>query len=501
MDYEKRGRCQDERDQLRTEFRECIAGDHHHIQVKADIDSAAEARWVFSQLRCITRPGAFLFNLMILGESMCGLFGRESSGCRLIGIICFFWAISLPIYAAELMAGVARIDITPPATGTPMGGYGARRGPSTGVHDPLLATVLVLRLNGEGVAIINCDLLSFPSERIINEARAKKLVNHVLIAGTHTHSGPITWENQNWPADAQSWFASTEDKIIAAIAEASAKMFPARIASGFGEIYLGHNRRRVDADGKTTMFWRNAERQPTGPLDPTVGVIRVDDNSGRVRAILVNYACHAVILGPDNREISADYPGYLRRELEREYPGSFSLFIQGGAGDINPYLDKQPVKEGGFSEAEKMGKALAAKAIDVARRLKPTAKIGASLYAVGEVIEFHDRWEREKRLRVGITALLINNEIAIATLPGEPFVELQIAFRDKAEFPRTFLFGYTYSAGGEWAGYLPTIRAAAEGGYGAGYSTQIEVGAGEAMIDRLLAHLYKMAGKLREVPR
>ena len=432
---------------------------------------------------------------------MCGLFGRELSGRRLMGIICLFLIVASPIYAAELLAGVARVEITPPATGTPMGGYADRSGPSTGIHDPLSATVLVLKVNGESVAIVNCDLRSFPSERIINEARAKKLVDHVLIAVTHTHSGPITWENQTWPAGVKSWFASTEDKILAAIAEAAAKMFPARIAAGYGEIYLGHNRRRVDADGKTTMFWRNAERQPTGPLDPTVGVIRVDDQMGRVRALLVNYACHAVILGPDNREISADYPGYLRREIEREYPGSLSLFIQGGAGDINPYLDKQPVKEGAFSEAEKMGKALAAKAIEVARRLKPAAKTDASLHAVGEVIEFRDRWEREKSLRAGITALLINNEIAIATLPGEPFVELQIALRDKAEFPRTFLFGYTYSAGGEWAGYIPTIRAAAEGGYGAGYNTRIEVGAGEAMIDRLLAHLYKMAGKLREVPR
>ena len=129
------------------------------------------------------------------------------------------------------------------------------------------------------------------------------------------------------------------------------------------------------------------------------------------------------------------------------------------------------------------------------------AKTDASLRAFGEVIEFRDRWERGKTLRAGISALLINNEIAIATLPGEPFVELQIALRDKAEFPRVFLFGYTYSVGGEWAGYIPTIRAAAEGGYGAGYNTRIEVGAGEAMIDRLLALLYQMAGKLREVPR
>jgi hypothetical protein len=155
----------------------------------------------------------------ILGKSMCGLFGRELSGRRLMGIICLFLIIASPIYAAELLAGVARVEITPPATGTPMGGYADRTGPSTGVHDPLSATVLVLKVNGESVAIVNCDLRSFPSERIINEARAKKLVDHVLIAVTHTHSGPITWENQTWPAGVKSWFASTEDKILAAIAE------------------------------------------------------------------------------------------------------------------------------------------------------------------------------------------------------------------------------------------------------------------------------------------
>src|SRR5262249_7597035 len=154
----------------------------------------------------------------------------------------------------------------------------------------------------------------------------------------------------------------TEDNILRAIEEASKKMFPARIAAGFGEIYLGHNRRKVGPDAKVTMFWRNAEKLPTSPIDPGVGVIRVDEvsvPSEKTRAILVNYACHAVVLGPDNRAISADYPGYLARRVERELPGALCLFTQGGAGDINPYLDKQPLDQNGFGEAETMGNALA----------------------------------------------------------------------------------------------------------------------------------------------
>ncbi len=414
-------------------------------------------------------------------------------------VVLFFSLLPFEAHATEIRAGLARVEITPPM-GSPMGGYAARQGPSTGVHDPLQATVLLLKTDAVSIAIVSCDLRSFPSERLVRLARERKLADHVLLAVTHNHSGPMTWEDQSWPSRERSWFAETENKIISAIETANQKLFPARIAAGFGEIYLGHNRRRVEPNGKVTMFWRNEARAPTSPIDPSLGVIRIDDETGKTRALLVNYACHAVVLGPDNRMISADYPGSLRQRIERELDGAMCLFAQGGAGDINPYLDKQPVAQNGFGEAEKMGHALAEEALKVARRLKPQPGTSAPLRAASEVIEFRDRWEPAKSLRAGLTTLLLNDKIAIATMPGEPFVDLQIALRDKSEIEHTFLFGYTYSAGGEWIGYIPTIRAAAEGGYGAGYNTRLEVGAGEAMVDRAIVRLYGLLGKLRDTP-
>lgn len=414
---------------------------------------------------------------------------------------CFLLLAAMTTAAfADLSAGVARVDITPPV-GYPMGGYAARQGPSTNVHDPLFATALILKSDGMTIVIISCDLRSFPSERILTLARQRKLADHVLISATHNHSGPMTWEDQSWPQQQRSWFAQTEDKMLQAIESASQQMFPARISAGFDEVYLGHNRRKLGSDGKVTMLWRNQEKLPTSPIDPTVGVIRIDDQTGKPRAVLVNYACHAVVLGPDNRAISADYPGYLARRLERDLAGALCLFVQGGAGDINPYLDKQPVSEGGFNEAERMGNALATTAVALAKKLKPLPDASAKLVASSEVITFRDRWDPSKTVAAGLTTILINNQIGIATMPGEPFVDLQLALRDKSETPTTFLFGYTYSAGGEWIGYVPTIRAATEGGYGAGYNTRIEVGAGEAMIDRAIVNLLKLAGKLRPIPR
>ena len=62
------------------------------------------------------------------------------------------------------------------------------------------------------------------------------------------------------------------------------------------------------------------------------------------------------------------------------------------------------------------------------------------------------------------------------------------------------LFGYSYSAGGVWAGYLPTILAAVEGGYGAGYNTNVAVGTGEMLIDRGVVRLLELRGLLKELP-
>jgi hypothetical protein len=70
---------------------------------------------------------------------------------------------------------------------------------------------------------------------------------------------------------------------------------------------------------------------------------------------------------------------------------------------------------------------------------------------------------------------------------------LQAAWKAKAEVPYRLFSGYTYSAGGQWPGYIPDLRSAARGGYGA--DSRIEVGAGETIIQRHLRNLYGLQGK------
>ncbi len=93
-----------------------------------------------------------------------------------------------------LQAGVAKVDITPPV-GTPMGGFAARPSASQGVHDPLCAKALALASGDKKAILIAADILSIPKS-IVDKVResVQTLTNvdkeGIMIAGTHTHSGP-----------------------------------------------------------------------------------------------------------------------------------------------------------------------------------------------------------------------------------------------------------------------------------------------------------------------
>jgi neutral ceramidase len=407
----------------------------------------------------------------------------------------WFWNLLLvlvPIGASAdngYRAGLARIDITPPV-GHPMGGYSERKQGATGTHDPLYATVLVIESGEESLALVTCDLRSFVSTRVGELAKERFGIKRTIIGVSHTHSGPLTWEART------SWYPLAEDKMVEAIGKAKREMFPARLAMSTGHIYLGFNRRKV-ADGQAKMWWRNVEKLPSYPLDPIVNVLTVEDSAGKIRGILVNYACHPSVLGPDNLQYSADYPGAMKRYVESRIPGAMCLFVQGGAGDINPYRDKEPVAGQGFQAVQEMGESLGKYVVATLAHSRP---VSGTLKTVSEIAEVKNRWRPAEKLAIGWTAGTFGDSLCFLALPGEPFVEHQIVFREKAECTDAMLFGYSYSVGGIWAGYLPTILASVEGGYGAGYNTTVEVGTGELLVDRGVVKIFRMRGLLKDLP-
>jgi neutral ceramidase len=398
----------------------------------------------------------------------------------------------------EIYVGAAKADITPPVGTRIFGGY-SREGPSSGLHDPLYIRALVLDVDGYRVGIISCDLIKYCNKRVIDTAKERFNISHLLICSSHTHSGP-TLGDYDSPDHDLSYALRVEKAMIDGLEKAVASMFPARISAGYKSFPpLGYN--RLVNRGDAPAMWRNVERIPYGPVDPEVGVIKIEDKEGSPRVIIMQYACHPVVNGI-NYDISADYPGVAAKIVEEKFGNNtICMFVQGGAGDINPMFMSEHVKDGietDYGMIEKTGTILGNEVIALTNSLSPRIRGEVSLKAISDSLEFTKRFDKDHIFNIHFTTVLINNDIAIASFLGEPLVWNQFYWKKNAEAAHPFFFGYTYSSGGDFPGYVPDIRSASYGGYGADDDYIIQVGAGEAIMNRHLENFYRIKGVLKD---
>ena len=425
------------------------------------------------------------------------------------------------VRGAVLKAGVSKVDITPPL-GLEMWGY-ERTSPSIGTLDPLYARVLVLECGEKRLAIVALDYgrtFGPPLLQHLRESTKKSSgISYLIVAASHTHSGPAILDE--YPSNSPpAWEMTALEKVAKAIEAAHQSASEARLGTGYGVCYIAHNRHHVNPDGTVTIVWRNPSHAMTAPLDPTVSVLRVDTTGGKPLAILVNYSCHPAIYDNDNLRYSADFPGVMTATIERAFDGQpLAFFLQGAPGDVDPDFDGTPLDQGAAKMCAWTGQQLGVEATRVAKTLQTSSVSDPDIAVSEDVLTFHLRWGLEKfrqglqelaphfaatwepqvreTWQLPVSTVLINKQIALTTMPGEPFVEFQNSWRDRCPVHDTFFLGYANG----YYGYFPTIRAAAEGGYGGGNSTTwVEVGAGEQMLNHAIIRVYEMLGRLTDTP-
>ena len=449
-----------------------------------------------------------------------------------MGVALYLGAAMGVAFGAGLKAGVAKVDITPPP-GLPMYGYFDRTQLSTGTLDPLYARILVLEVDGKRLALVTLDLgRTFgPASlaRLRDQLTQASGISFLLITASHTHAGPNILDEYP-PNHVPAWETADLAKIAQGVEEARQHEVEAQVGTGYGQVYIGYNRRRVNPDGTVTMFWQNPDKVPTSPLDPTLAVLRIDTTAGKPLAILVNYACHPVVFGPDNLDYSADYVGVMAKTVEQAVGSTtggspLCLFLQGADGDINPYYATTPRAKDAVQKRDWTGAQIGQEAARVAKDIRTNPAAEPSLQFVEDTMTFPVRWNAQKfregmlatygpriyedhadlldkesprrELSLPVTTVLINQKIALMGMPGEPFVDFQINWRARCPLRDAFFVGYANG----YLDYFPTIRAAAEGGYGAADSdTYIAVGAGERMVNQALVRVYEMLGRLIDAP-
>ncbi|MFW6058544.1 MAG: neutral/alkaline non-lysosomal ceramidase N-terminal domain-containing protein, partial [Phycisphaeraceae bacterium] len=221
---------------------------------------------------------------------------------------------------SALHIGIASIDITPPV-GTVMVGYTARR--SVRVAQPLRADALVCK-GPDGTtpwALITCDTIGYTHAyaRRIREAIAAATAipaSAIVLAGTHTHSGPCTiafGRGESLQAPDHRYLESLPGKLVALVQRALEHAAPGSFeVAQTAAPGIGHNRRVQHADGTWGNQWQDPDGKHTGYYDPTILLAAVRRPNGRREALLVNFGCHPVVLGPRSLELSGDYVTYLR---------------------------------------------------------------------------------------------------------------------------------------------------------------------------------------------
>jgi neutral ceramidase len=442
----------------------------------------------------------------------------------------------------QLQAGVAVADITPPV-GYRMCGYFNER-LSTGVLNPLHAKALVLRQGGTRAALVFCDIIGLSPE-VSKRARAQVEqelgipAENVLLAATHSHTGPLYFDalrdhlhqkavaaHGKDPCEERDYPSELVTGMVTAIREADAKVRPVQAQAGVTQQRgLSFNRRFHMKDG--TVRFNPGVLNPdivraAGPIDPSVGMVFFRDVKGtEVFAGLVNFALHLDTTG--GTLYAADYPYFVEQTLREKFGPDFTLlFGTGTCGDIN-HIDvttKDRLKPEAIGAAlggtvaaglaqsktiDKPGLAVRRAVIEVPMQQFTPAEIEQAKKDMDKIgtrdLPFLDQVRAYKIMdvqgRAGSTVLLevqvvrLSDEVAVVGLPGEVFVEIGLAIKKASPFPVTLVIELCQDD----VAYVPTRQAFAEGSYET-VNSRIAPGGGELMTDaaiRLLRDLYPAA--------
>jgi hypothetical protein len=328
----------------------------------------------------------------------------------------------------QLWAGVGKVEIT-----------NKKLIPS---NDPLYVKALVLKSGATTAAIVTVDAVAIGEIGYIGNdylgkvrARLQRELKidpaNVMINASHCH-GVVC--------------ADVDDKTFQAVKAASESMVPVIAGTGRGfENRIMENRRLKLKNGKEVDV-RHAYALPpdeeiagVGPIDPEIGILRLDRKDGKTLAVVYNFACHP-IMGVPNGENTADIVGFASKVIESNLSdGTIALFAQGCGGDINPVLYKDVNQP---RNAEPLGNMLGLSVLQAVRRIKCVDN--GPLKVIRETLGL-PRADHSKR----IDAMLLQQAQLLNSLKGtslnlRTFIPLVVKYNASSEFPSYYSHRYLH---------------------------------------------------------
>lgn len=334
-------------------------------------------------------------------------------------------------HAAELLAATNRIDVTDRTVGR--------------VNDPSFAKVLVLKQGETTAVLITVDAVAIGEiGRIPNSFLAK--VRNTLELDLGIHPSRVVVNASHCHGIVR---ADCDQLVIDAVKQTVAALTPVMVGVGSAaESRISENRRLTLKDGSQADM-RRAYAMPAdetiaavGPIDPQVGLLRIDRTDGTPLAVVYNFACHP-IMNPPSKGSSADFPAYASRVIELGLgDGATAFFIQGCGGDINPRRYKETSTP---ADAEPLGNLLGVTVLEAVKQIE--TKPEAPLAFVNEMISLPRAADYDARIAaIDAERLRLLDGLRPTNIGFKTFVPMLIEQRLAPDFPSAHAQSYLHDA-------------------------------------------------------
>ena len=381
-----------------------------------------------------------------------------------------------------LRVGAARVDITPPADAAlPMAGYASRTEGFRGIHDHVFVRAIVLDDGASQLGLVAWESLFVPeaiwsetSRRIAAETGIPP--ERLLLSAVHDHGAPTLPGANATPAQL-AYIKTVEEGAVEAVRKAKSQLQPARFGVGTTTAYVNVNRREFSAG---RGWWLGFNEN--GPSDKTVTVVRFEDLTGKPIALWINYGVHAVVMGPDNYQVTGDLAGATSRFVEQHYLGSdrprsdaglrlrlkpdervtgdgvVAVWTSGAAGDQNPV---SMASGEDFTLVDALGKMLGEAVLRAAADVKMTTDVsirGAQKVVTcpgrrvepGPTPRAEYKFTEADPVNIRLTLLTIN-DVALAGVSGEVFTLIAQRLARESRLKPTIMVTHTNGS----SGYIP----------------------------------------------
>jgi hypothetical protein len=379
--------------------------------------------------------------------------------CHRLLTILIVACLSTSLAQAEFTVGVAKTIITPDPLLPISGGVGAGH-PSTAKQGELTARAMVFGQGDTKVAVVQLDLLGFPSvlcDRVRKQVDRIPAAN-ILIGSTHTHSAPDCYGFPGLDGKTSGNLKYMDfvcNQAAAAVNQALDSMQPAHLKIATGE-----------AQGKIAYNYYAPEL-----YDPRMSVIQATAPDGKVIGTLVNYAVHPEVLGNRLGLTSPDLVGPLCDKLEVDL-GGLAMFMNGAQGGMitadNRLLDKpaDPLKAKWldartWDECLRIGQLMASEAERIVKGARPQTDPPLACFArevkfpvdsrlmwmiiLASPLKYPHNNDRSVTTRLNLVNL---GDAQLLTIPGEALPNIGYYLKRQMKGEHNLLLGLTNDAFG-----------------------------------------------------